>query len=190
MMKFRISYLSIGYAIILVTLAVYTIMLKSNYPTIELTHNEALPRLSSFENDLMAKVSTEGYFIWDILKMADKNKNHILSETKKGSILISAGIINCFSCFEFHIEHINKLIDKGITTIIYSPTLAELISSHLKDENPLIIEIDEYASSLLSYGMVISYVDNNGIIQYSDVADPTNYDKSEHFYNRLRRIIE
>lgn len=189
-MNHRISYLSIGYAIMLVTLSVYTIMLKSNYPKVELTNNEASSRLSSFENDLIAKASTEGYFITDILNMDYKEENHILSDSKKGSILISAGIIDCFSCFEFHIEHINALIDMGITTIIYSPTLAELISSHLKDENPLIIVTDENPFSLLSYGMVISYVDTNGIIQYSDVADPANYDKSKHFYNRLRRIIE
>jgi len=189
-MKRNIPYLSIGYAIVLVTLSVYTIMLKSDYHTIELTYHEASPRLSSFENDLIAKAATEGYVIGDILKMVDKNQNHVISETKKGSILISAGIIDSFSCFEFHIEHINKLIDKVITTIIYSPTLAEFISSYLQDENPRIIEIDEYDSDLLSYGMIISYIDNKGIIQYSDIADPANYDKSEHFYNRLRRIIE
>jgi len=103
---------------------------------------------------------------------------------------LSASLIDCFSCFEFHINHIKDISEEDVPVIIYSPGLSEFIASYLNNTQMVSIENDEYESPLLSYGLLISYVDYNGKILFTDVADPTNYDKSEHFYNRLERFLK
>lgn len=130
-----------------------------------------------------------GYYLWDVIQ-SSQNEIAPLINNNRGLLLVSASVIDCFSCFEFHINHIKDISENAVPVIVYSPGLSEFIASYINNAQVVYVDNDEYDSPLLSYGLLISYVDYNGKILLTDVADPTNYDKSEHFYNRLERFLK
>jgi len=171
--------------LILMMLVTYLIYLNY-YNSNELYYNDI--KLSSMINSLDKREKYEGqqicnYFNGSVLEyLALLEENELFDNI----LLISIDSINCYSCFNYHLENVNEL---DIPKVIYSKKYSDLIISKLsyEDQSKFILQTN---SLVINEGIFISLINSEGKIIYVDIADKTNYRKSDTFYRVVKNYLK
>ena len=146
--------------------------------------------LSSLIRDSDVRCELEGEELYKILDLPKNSFLMVLNSTgKEFSLFIVVDSIDCYSCFKFHIDHIREIAVKGIQTLIYSRSHADLLSSSLKDYITHTFNFSSESEVILGPNIMVLLIDKRGKIIYVDAADKSNYEKSKKFYNKIKKFI-
>ena len=146
--------------------------------------------IESFTKDLNSRAMLEGKELYKLLDMPkDKILSVLNSNNKEYNIVVVLDSIDCFSCFQFHINNINELSKENIPVLTYSIRHSEFLKNSLHKSFNLSFKEGQKNKIIDNSNMVILMINKEGKIIYADVADKTNYLKSKIFYIKIKNLI-
>lgn len=154
----------------------------------EIITNQIL--LSSFIKDSNDRAQLEGKELYHLLNISkDMFLSFLKTYGKEYNIFFIVDSIDCYSCFQFHTDHINEFFKKNIPIFSYSSIHSDYLSNSLfKSIN--FPHKENYKNKIIdNSNMAILLINNVGKIIYADVADKTNYEKSKKFYSKINSFI-
>lgn len=146
--------------------------------------------LSGFIKDSDDRSRLEGKELYKLLDIPkDKILSVLNSNDKEYNIFVVLDSIDCFSCFQFHINNINELSKKNIPVLTYSIRHSDYLKNSLHKSINLSFKNGQKNKIIDNINMVILLINKKGKIIYADVADKTNYKKSKIFYHKINNFI-
>jgi len=183
----------IGYVILILALLLYSFNLKNRLTNLKKEYFFAQNQFEIVHQNNSLRNEFEGKYVWDISSIeVDHYKDHLKSFDINGEhLFLAVNIIDCYSCFSFHVNNILELIDIGVPLIAYTPRLSDIIKSHIHMAHIIpITQNYSYTDAIFKYNFTVSLIDKNGRIIYANLGDQRNYDESKVFYNRLSSWFE
>ncbi|MFA3782596.1 hypothetical protein ABRY23_05965 [Melioribacteraceae bacterium 4301-Me] len=186
MKKFLIAISSI--LIILVVYFLVKITVERNKLVIE--NNDVAVKLNSFQNAEKSEEFFNGKFIWDVSNI---QKNDIINlnqlKVKNYILIVAVDSIECYSCLQYNLDLIQNLSLHKTALLIYSPMHGNFINKTLRNGYTINIQ-NQGKDDLLEKKLAILFVESNGKILYSLVADKYNYALSNKFFNVIKRFSD
>lgn len=179
---------ALGILLLFSVLSVLFLQFDRNKLKTQISDTQTL--LNSFIRDLNNRSKLEGVALYELLNIPKETLLSAISISgKEYSIFVVIDSIDCYTCFKFHITHVNEFSKKNIPIFAYSNLHSEFLKKSLIKSIKFPVKEIYKHKIIKDTNMTILLIDNKGKIIYADIADKTNYEKSKMFYNKINNFI-